>query len=111
ELTSSDEVPVATLVAGSAKAWVDIAVNGGVPSAADSFNVSSITDAGTGNYGAVWASAMLSDDYAVVGVSENNTSRSCSLSSKTMSGVNINIFNFSGTAQDDAADLIAFANV
>lgn len=58
-------VPVNTVVDGSAKAWVNFNGTGTVAIRA-SFNVSSITDNGTGNYTANLTSAMLDANYAVV---------------------------------------------
>ena len=61
---------------GRAKAWVNF--NGGsVSSPRDSFNVSSITDVGSGKYQANFSTAMPNNDYAFSGSSaqadEDNT--------------------------------------
>jgi|TARA_R100000482_G_scaffold98238_1_gene42240 hypothetical protein len=51
---------------GAAKAWVNF--NGrNTPSIRDSFNVSSITDLGTGNYRVTFTNAMASANYAIAG--------------------------------------------
>lgn len=60
-------VPVNTVVDGSAKAWVNFNGTGTVAIRA-SFNVSSITDNGTGNYTVNFTTAMVDANYAVSGV-------------------------------------------
>ena len=56
---------------GRAKAWVNF--NGtGTVSIRDNFNVSSITDSGTGVYTANFSSAMSNNDYASVVSTGNN---------------------------------------
>ncbi len=59
-------VPTATVVDGSAKAWVNF--NGtGTVAIRVAFNVSSITDNGVGNYTANFTTALADADYALVG--------------------------------------------
>lgn len=58
-------VPVATVAQGSAKAWVNFNGTGTVAIRA-AFNVSSITDAGTGNYNINFTTAMSDANYAVI---------------------------------------------
>ena len=59
----SVSVPTATVVNGSAKAWVNF--NGtGTIAARDSFNVASLTDNGTGDYSCNFSSAMGNANYA-----------------------------------------------
>ena len=56
---------------GSAKAWVNF--NGtGTPAARDSFNLSSITDNGTGDYTANWTNAMGNANYCAPVASGND---------------------------------------
>jgi len=50
------------VVNGSAKAWVNF--NAQTPAIRDSFNSSSLTDNGTGQYYTNWSSSMSSGDYA-----------------------------------------------
>lgn len=58
------------LLEGTAKAWINF--NGtGTPAARDSFNVSTITDSGSGDYDINFASNMSNGDYAPVGYSNN----------------------------------------
>lgn len=73
EATSGLTVPVATVVAGSGKAWW--AYNQITPAILDSFNIASITDTGTGNYTVNFDVDMPNDNYAVaVWVKYNTTS-------------------------------------
>lgn len=60
----SKSVPVDTVVDGSAKAWVNFNGTGTVAIRA-AFNVSSITDNGTGNYTVNFTTAMTDANYAV----------------------------------------------
>lgn len=61
----SKSVPVDTVVDGSAKAWVNFNGTGTVAIRA-AFNVTSITDNGTGNYTVNFTNAFSSGDYAAV---------------------------------------------
>ena len=63
-LAGSLTVPVATVVQGSAKAWVNFNGTGTVAIRA-SFNVSSITDNGTGDYTVNFTTAMPDVNYSV----------------------------------------------
>ena len=61
---SNATVPVDTVVNGTAKAWVNF--NGtGTVAIRRAFNVSSITDSGTGNYTVNFTTAMPDASYAV----------------------------------------------
>ena len=73
DASGNNSVALSTVAEGSAKAWVEAktisshAIQG-------SFNVSSLTDGGTGAFDAVtYTSAMANDDYAVT-TSTGNTS-------------------------------------
>lgn len=66
-------VPVDTVIDGSAKAWVNFNGTGTVAIRA-AFNVSSITDNGTGDYTVNFTTALSSADYAPIGSSVNNGS-------------------------------------
>ena len=59
---------------GRAKAWCRFTVSGGTPSINDSFNISSITDNGTGDFDFVFATAMANGNYAAVSTSEVGSS-------------------------------------
>jgi hypothetical protein len=65
-LAGSKTVPTDTVVDGSAKAWVNF--NGtGTVAIRRAFNVSSITDNGTGDYTVNFTSAMSDANYAISG--------------------------------------------
>ena len=71
-LTHSTAGSIATnyVVNGSAKAWVNF--NGtGTIAARDSLNLSSLTDAGGGNYGITVSSAFGNSDYMAAGMSQD----------------------------------------
>jgi hypothetical protein len=65
--TGSASVPSDTVISGSAKAWVNFNGTGTVAIRA-SFNVSSITDNGTGDYTVNFTVAMADANYAVGGM-------------------------------------------
>ena len=69
----SVSVPTATVVNGSAKAWVNF--NGtGTIAARDSFNVASLTDNGTGDYTVTYSNNMANNTYGIsVASIENGT--------------------------------------
>ena len=61
----SVSVPTATVVNGSAKAWVNF--NGtGTVAIRDSFNTASITDNGTGRFDMNFSNAMANTNYAAI---------------------------------------------
>lgn len=63
-------VPSETVIAGSAKAWVRF--NGiGVVSILDSFNVSSITDNGVGDYTLNFTNPMSNSNYGISGMASD----------------------------------------
>ena len=65
-------VPVDTVVNGTAKAWVNF--NGeGTVAIRRAFNVSSITDNGTGDYTVNFTTPLVDGNYALVGTTGNNT--------------------------------------
>lgn len=65
-------VPVATVVDGSAKAWVNF--NGtGTVAIRSSFNVTSITDNGVGDYTVNFATSLSNADYAMSGAGRFDT--------------------------------------
>lgn len=65
-LTSGDSSPVDDVVNGSARAWVNF--NGaGTVTIRQAYNVSSITDNGTGDYTVNFSNALEDDEFNVVG--------------------------------------------
>ncbi len=74
-LAGSKTVPTDTVVDGSAKAWVNF--NGtGTVAIRRSFNVSSITDNGTGDYTVNFTAAMVDANYSPAGTGSNNSGAS-----------------------------------
>lgn len=69
-LAGTQSVPVATVAQGSAKAWVNFNGTGTVAIRA-SFNVTSITDNGTGDYTLNFTTAFADTNYALAGLSPN----------------------------------------
>jgi len=74
-LDGTATVPVNTVVNGSAKAWVNFNGTGTVAIRA-SFNVSSITDNGTGDYTANFTTALADANYAVAITASAGTNNS-----------------------------------
>jgi len=71
-LAGSKTVPTDTVVDGSAKAWVNF--NGtGTVAIRRAFNVSSITDNGTGDYTVNFTNAMVDANYGVVTTTEGDS--------------------------------------
>ena len=93
---------------GRAKAWVNF--NGtGTVSIRDNFNVSSITDSGTGVYTANFSSAMSNNDYASVVSTGNNDKGRYGImidsDDKTTSGCKIFGFQTSTGSSLDSAEV------
>jgi hypothetical protein len=86
-VAGTQTVPVATVAQGSAKAWVNFDGTGTVAIRA-AFNVSSITDNGTGNYTVNFTNAMPDANYSGVA--------SCGLGNATNFGT-ISLGTFSTT--------------
>lgn len=68
----TSSVPSDTVINGTAKAWVNFNGTGTVAIRA-SFNVSSITDAGTGTYNVNFTTAMPDANYAIAGCMDNSS--------------------------------------
>lgn len=89
-LSNSDaslSVPVDTVVQGSAKAWVNFNGTGTVAIMA-AFNVSSITDNGTGDYTANFITAMPDVNYALAGFARNTVGAAAVSVAQTTYGYN-----------------------
>lgn len=109
-LAGSKTVPTDTVVDGSAKAWVNF--NGtGTVAIRRAFNVSSITDNGTGDYTVNFTNAMADANYAVVGVGDTDrTTRTTGIvglaGSYTTTSVRVGTFESFGTgAWVDSANI------
>lgn len=102
-LAGSKTVPTDTVVDGSAKAWVNF--NGtGTVAIRRAFNVSSITDNGTGEYTVNFTSAMADANYAATGTARQSGVVSMLTTSfdvtGTTSALRIATFNASGGSFD-----------
>ena len=92
-LAGSRTVPVDTVAQGTAKAWVNFNGTGTVAIRA-SFNVTSITDIGTGNYNVNFTTAMPDANYACAALNPFTASVfQTYFISGTASGVNVATYN------------------
>ena len=99
----TDTVGTSYVVNGSAKAWVNFNGSGTIATR-DSFNVSTLTDEGTGDYTNSFTSAMSSGDYVEVdGSLETGTSRGTLIQGDTHSTL-ASSFRVKYAISDDAAD-------
>lgn len=93
---------------GSAKGWVRFDGSATSVTAASSYNVSSITDNGTGNYTVFWSTAFSANSYAVDVSSSLNNSRVASVSTNSAQVI---MLDLSGTAADATiVSVIAFGD-
>lgn len=105
-------VPSETVINGSAKAWVNFNGTGTVAIRA-SFNVTSITDNGTGDYTINFTTAFADTEYSPVGggAGDYSATRGCMItleriaatgaeSAKTTSALRVNSVNDAGTGFD-----------
>lgn len=99
----SKSVPVATVVDGSAKAWVNF--NGtGVVAIRAAFNVTSITDGGVGTYTINFTTAMTDANFSCVGAGRRSSAAQDGVFSPQVgtatNSVNIVTSNAGGQAED-----------
>jgi len=89
--------------------WVDITVSAGTPSITDDFNVSSLTDNGTGDTTVTWATAIGSATYAAVASPRANNNRlHASCYSFASGSVRVYTYNDSlDTAADGNVSMVA----
>jgi len=106
DTSGNNSSTTAQIAQGRAKAWVNF--NGtGTVAIRDSFNVSSITDNGTGDYTINFTSALANANYVVTGTSggQSNTSNGAvyqydQATAKTTSACRILLINTSGGVVD-----------
>lgn len=96
-LAGSQTVPVSTVAQGSAKAWVNFNGTGTVAIRA-SFNVSSITDNGTGQYTVNFTNAMVDANYATVSAAGIDISNKQTTAIGTQNTTNVTVFMYNGAA-------------
>lgn len=101
----SKSVPVDTVVDGSAKAWVNFNGTGTVAIRA-SFNVSSITDNGVGDYTVNFASAMSDANFAVAGCAVGTASLFCTVSAAA-GNVRVTTRNSTNSSAADISEIYA----
>ena len=101
------EIPTDTVIAGSAKAWVNFDGTGTV-AIRDSFNVSSITDNGTGDYTVNFTNAMNDANYSLAAISDHPHSQAISYS---VGNFSIKTLNTLHAASDSLyANIVVSAN-
>ena len=86
EHSTAGSVDTQYVVNGSAKAWVDKPANGA--SINDSFNVSTLDDDGTGDFGLNFTSSLSSANYSVSGMADDGASSGSAINIDTTSGTN-----------------------
>lgn len=99
--------PVELTKQQAAKAWVEF--NGtGTVAISDSFNIDSLTDAGTGLYNLTFTNSMNNADFASTGAAgenaDNGGNRSFGLRAKSTGGQNCRGFR-DGVSADDMAEM------
>jgi hypothetical protein len=98
-IRGSDNFDSLNVVAGGAKAWVNF--NGtGTVAIRDSFNVSSITDNGTGDYTVNLTTTMLDANYAVIAVGGVVTQFDSTCSIQGITTNNFTLYTGSPAASD-----------
>jgi len=103
--TGSSSVPSETVINGSAKAWVNFNGTGTVAIRA-SFNVSSITDNGTGDYTVNFTSALTDGNYSTQLTSSGPTLSGTGNTFTTTSGAVPTASATRFTCRNDAAVLV-----
>ena len=108
----TDSITVEGAVKGSAKAWVNFNGTGTVAIRA-SYNVSSITDNGTGDYTVNFTTAMVDANYNVSGTcggfvtADNNWSRILSPFNAVSGSIQVRTVTDAGTLQDQQSVNVA----
>tara|TARA_R110002126_G_scaffold287358_1_gene440115 strand:- start:40 stop:423 length:384 start_codon:yes stop_codon:yes gene_type:complete len=105
DASSNNSTAMSTINQGTAKFWVNF--NGtGTIAARDSFNLSSLTDNGTGDYTATFTNAMGNANHAPQGVGQNSASTGLGLMynpfSVTTTNTQMKYVNNDAAARDSA---------
>tara|TARA_R100000654_G_scaffold73035_1_gene105413 strand:+ start:749 stop:1138 length:390 start_codon:yes stop_codon:yes gene_type:complete len=106
EHSTAGSVDTQFVVEGSCKSWINVKGTGtaGSNMIRDSFNISSDTDNGTGNYTFAFSSSMNNDDYAasssVGGSTDAGSFHPAGICNRTTSNYEMDIENNSGTQTD-----------
>ena len=106
----SATVPSQTVISGSAKAWVNF--NGtGTVAIRRAFNVTSITDNGTGDYTVNFTNAMADSNYCTVcggaGDATSEGAWNVVTNSPTTTTARVRSFTYNGSSQDQTAFLVS----
>lgn len=110
--TGSSSVPSDTVINGSAKAWVNFNGTGTVAIRA-SFNVSSITDNGTGDYTVNFTAALVDANYVMTGTASYSNSSGTNgrtVNTATMNAANCRVTTAyaANTLEDEQFIQVAF---
>jgi len=110
-VTSEGGATTQSLQQGLAKAWVNFDGTGTI-AARDSLNLSSLTDAGGGNYGITVSSAFGNSDYAAAGMSQDSASGDFISSNQSVAPTTtvFRFYNFTSTSSvaDTARVFVTF---
>jgi len=110
-VTSEGGAATQSLQQGLAKAWVNFDGTGTI-AARDSLNLSSLTDAGGGNYGITVSSAFGNSDYAAAGMSQDSASGDFISSNQSVAPTTtvFRFYNFTSTSSvaDTARVFVTF---
>ena len=77
EHSTAGSIATNYVVEGSAKAWIHFDVPSGTPTSRNSFNLSSISDGGTGKTTITMTNAMGNSTYAIVGSGQVISGNAC----------------------------------
>lgn len=90
------------------KGWIAF-TGGGTPAAMDSFNVSSIDDTATGDYGVNWDTDFADANYAVVASGEYANNATVDSTARTAAIAHIAAFDIGSGAKSDATEIHVMA--
>jgi len=108
-VAGSKSVPMATVVDGSAKAWVQF-LGAGTVTIRAAFNVSSITDIGVGEWKVVFATAMSDANYAAVAAFQSGAGGNIlDVNSYSTTGFTVKTVTGAGAAGSDSGAVSAVA--
>jgi len=107
DTAATKSVPIEDVVNGVARAWVNFNGTGTVAIRA-SYNISSITDNGTGDYTANFTTALVDANFSVAGIPQRSSAGGTSWNglygnsgqTQTTTTVRIQHFNAANTAED-----------
>ena len=90
------------VVNGSAKAWASVYYSSGTPTSNESLNLSSLSDLGTGQFGANYTNAFANADKCSTGIAQINTRVICKRTAgQTVSYDEYRVYEISSTPTAD----------